>query len=119
MPEELRDRLAKAAADNGHGIGEEMRRRLEASFAGSVPTAADPKSAELLRLIADVLRWINERCALWHESAYAHATLKAAFAALLEPYRPEGEAVPPKADGLFSSPPEQEGWVIAEVATLM
>src|SRR5277367_4588538 len=73
------------------GPSGKMRRRLEASFAGSVPTAADPKSAELLRLIADVLRWINERCALWHESAYAHATLKAAFAALLEPYRPEGE----------------------------
>src|SRR5262249_53892822 len=49
LPRELHDRLAMAAGDKG--IGEEIRRRLEASFASEPPTVSDPRFADLLSAI--------------------------------------------------------------------
>lgn len=82
LPEELRDRLAQAAADNGHGIGEEMRRRLEASF-GSAPLSDDQKTAKLLQVIARAAAILTSEWAAWHEDARACAVFKAAVADLI------------------------------------
>jgi hypothetical protein len=79
----------KAAAGD-RPIGEEMRRRLEASFAeGS--KATDPKTQALLAAVAEVAASLNAFYKPWHESAYSLAVLKSAVATLLTVMGPKGE----------------------------
>ena len=122
MSEDLRDRLAAAAEENGYGIGVEICRRLEKSFKSElqIPAGVDPKSAELLQRIVHAVRFIgkNKDDGAWHETPWAHLALKAALDALLEPYRPEGDPVPLSPDGLHSEPPEKAGRVIAELVAM-
>jgi hypothetical protein len=107
MPEELRDRLAQAAAKNGHGIGEEMRRRLEASF-GPAPSG-DPKTRQLLAAIAHV----PDGMILdgnWHEDQHLFQVFKEALLLLLSRFKPPGAS--PDAHYLMFSrddPPEIAG----------
>jgi hypothetical protein len=48
LPGAMYDTLTKAADEHGTGIGEEIRRRLERSFAPEPPSATDPRFADLL-----------------------------------------------------------------------
>lgn len=120
LPEELRDRLAQAATENGRGIGEEMRRRLEASF-GSVPTSEDQKTSQLLRVIARSAAILVEHWALWHEDAGAWAVFRGAIEDVLTERRPEATGAVPKTErgaSLFKSAPEQAGSTLAFVAEI-
>ena len=122
MSKELRDRLAQAAEDNGRAIGEEIRRRLEASF-GPAPSTSDPKTAALLNRIDDMVGSAGLMNDLpWHEDPLANAVLRAALPMLVpvvlgEPKAIEGRigwAIYGKPDGSFPEPAEiARGWVAA------
>jgi hypothetical protein len=90
MPSELYERLQKAAGDRP--VGEEIRRRLDASFAGT-PSVADEKTAELVGAIdrtADTLRY---DFAPWHEDRFAFEAMQRTIAKVLRFYQPPGEPV--------------------------
>jgi hypothetical protein len=86
---ELRERLVAAAAGD-RPIGEEIRRRLEASFA--VP-AIDPKTAELVGAIVHIADGVQRDYAPWHKDRFAFEALKHAFAKVLRIFEPQGEPV--------------------------
>ena len=103
LPRELYDRLAQAAGDRG--IGEEIRRRLEVSFAGTAPLAEDQKTRRLLRCIAaaaTAVPWVGPVSQMmgtggasraWHADPDAFEALARAIPALIEQIapRPKGE----------------------------
>jgi hypothetical protein len=95
LSENLRDRLAQAAAECGHGIGEEMRRRLEASFkpepATDVPI--DEKTRALVTAIAEMTRTIGIFYEPWHTDRFAFEIIKAAVNTALDYRRPKGEPI--------------------------
>ena len=120
MPEELRDRLARAATEKGHGIGEEIRQRLEMSFEGF---SVDEKTGRLLATIGFVTQFVDQNCAPWNQNPFAFALVKAAIETLLAQYRPNGEIERPKRDesratSMFfeHDTPETCGRVIAGLA---
>ena len=122
MPEALRDRLAQAATANGRGLGEEIRRRLEASF-GSAPVSADPKTADLLRVVARAAAILNEQWAPWHADAGPFAVFKAAIEDVLSRQQPEASGTTKKSYRgavLFdaSTPPERQGAMLAMLAEI-
>jgi hypothetical protein len=123
MSEALRDRLARAAAEAGRGLGEEVRRRLEASF-GSAPVVEDPKTADLLRVIARAAAILDKQVAAWHADAGAFAVFKAAIEDVLSRQKPEATSAVPKTDrgaALFqgsSASPERAGEMLAFSAEL-
>ena len=91
LSQDLYARLKRAGAE--HGIGEEIRRRLEASFEAEKPPA-NPKTRELLDAIAYA---VDETAALyghWDSDAFAHQVLTASVNLLLKGSQPEGDAVP-------------------------
>jgi len=69
LSEELRDRLATAAVDNRHGIGEDMRQRLEASFKFE-PNSDDPKMRELLAGVARMAEFLARYYPQWHTEGF-------------------------------------------------
>ena len=92
LPQSLRDRLSKAGGEGG--VGEEIRRRLEASFdAERSPT--DPKAGELADAIIFCADEIARELRPWSADPYAFAVLKETIRLLLADFEPEGEAVPP------------------------
>ena len=50
------DLLADSASEDGRSVGEEMRRRLDASFSSSRSADVDTKTRELLDVIAEMAR---------------------------------------------------------------
>jgi hypothetical protein len=92
LPEELRDRLTQAAADHGYGIGEEIRRRLEASFAGGTATA-DGKTSQVIHAFAWTAEIVGSSYLQWHADRFAFEIVKAAVNAAMDYYRPPGEPV--------------------------
>lgn len=92
MPSELYEQLQAAAGD--HSINEEIRRRLEASFADAPPAATDPKTAEFLAAVVVVARRLSQDFAAWHEDRFAFEVLRHALDTILvRGYRPDGEPV--------------------------
>ena len=67
MSEDLQRRLSKAAEAAGHSRGEEMRRRLERSFA----LAADAETGQLLEHIATAADILTRQWAPWHLARHA------------------------------------------------
>ena len=98
LPQSLRDRLSKAGGDRG--LGEEIRRRLEASFeADKAP--ADPRTRELLGAVSSCAERIAVDYGSWAEDPFAFAVLRVCVSMLLTHFQPEGEPVPkPKPDGM-------------------
>lgn len=98
LPQSLRDRLVKAGGESG--MGEEIRRRLEASFdLERVPP--NPKTRDLL----DALSYFAEETAGdygdWSADAFAFEVFKACADMLFMHYRPKGDAVAnPKSGGM-------------------
>jgi hypothetical protein len=88
LPRELHKRLMAEAGDKG--IGEEMRRRLEASFGPEQPVA-DPKTGELLAAIAEMAGRVSG----WQEDPDQFAAFARAINLVLAGFMPAGE---PKAD---------------------
>jgi len=106
LPRELHDRLSAAAGERG--IGEEIRRRLEASYAPE--QAADPKTRDLARLVtsaADLIGGAGGYYRTWHTDPFSFEVFKLLVGKALDTamalYRPEGEAVPkPNPGGIAS-----------------
>ena len=74
LPRSLHERLKKAGG--ARGMGEEIRRRLEASFAAEAEVPNDPKTRELLEAISFLARQANNYFGSWFEDAFAFQVLK-------------------------------------------
>ena len=98
LPRNLHERLKKAGGERG--MGEEIRRRLEASF-DAEKAPANPKTRELLDAISSFAEETARDYGNWSEDAFAFEVLKACVNMLLAHYQPKGKPVPnPKPDGL-------------------
>ena len=89
LPQSLRDRLSNAGGERG--LGEEIRRRLEASFEAK-EAPADPKTRDLLAAIAFFDEEMFHQFGSWSKEPFAFEVMKASVDMLLTYYRPEGEA---------------------------
>jgi len=109
LPTSLRDQLAEAADAAGHGLGEEIRDRLELSF--DPPRAADHETQVLLLAIKDMASLLEDHYPAWHADAFSFQAFAAAISKLLRLYRPEGEPEPkPKAtEALFNEKATVDG----------
>jgi hypothetical protein len=91
LPRELRERLKRAGGERG--MGEEIRRRLKASF-DAEEADDNPKTRELL----DAIYLFADQTAIyygdWSEDPFAFEVLKACIDLLLADGRPKGEAAP-------------------------
>ncbi len=116
LPRSLHERLKKAGG--ARGMGEEIRRRLEASFAAEAEAPSDPKTRELLEKI--------ERLALnmppdkpWHADGEVFEIFKVAINAMLSSYQPSSEAAAPTGKLLSmygpGATPETIGQILAGV----
>ena len=114
LPRSLHLRLKKAGGDRG--MGDEIRRRLEASFDAEAPS--DPKTRELLGEI--------ERLALttpldvpWYADGDAFKVFKGAIDATLSKYQPSREAAGPtgRLQSMFGkdATPEAVGRILSGV----
>ena len=115
LPTDLYERLKEAAGDRG--LGEEIRRRLEASFSTEAPRGADPETDELLRAIVH-FRKVLEGEGGWHKDRYTYEVFKTAVTEIMEHFKPEGEPTfKPNPEGnLFfegDEPPEKLGRMFA------
>lgn len=107
LPQELRHRLGSAADAAGRSVGEEIRRRLEASFAGSAPAVEDQRTSDLLRVIARASAILAKEWAAWHADAGAFAVFGAAIEDVLSRQQPETTSAARKTDQgkkLFAGP---------------
>jgi hypothetical protein len=92
LPQDLQERLRRAGGERG--MGEEIRRRLEASF-DAEKTPKNPKTKALLDAIAFVADETDDNYGPWSENAFAFDVLKACVDLLLVLDRPKGEAIAP------------------------
>jgi hypothetical protein len=51
LDDDLNEKIEAAARDHGWGVSEEIRRRLEASFAGAAPAGLDPALVDIMAAI--------------------------------------------------------------------
>jgi hypothetical protein len=88
LPKSLHDRLKKAGGERG--MGEEIRRRLEASFEAE-KAPADPTTRELLDAISAMAEEIADFYGRWSDDAFAFEVLKDCVNMLWAYYQPKGE----------------------------
>jgi hypothetical protein len=88
LPKNLHDQLKKAGGERG--MGEEIRRRLEASFQAE-KDHADPTTRELLDAISAMAEEIKDYYGPWSEDSFAFEVLKACVNMLWAYYQPKGE----------------------------
>ncbi len=116
LSQSLHQRLKKAGGERG--MGEEIRRRLEASFDVEAKAPGDPKTRELLAKI--------ERLALntpldqpWHSDREVFLVFQAAINATLSRYEPNSEVSGPtgRLESIYgpNATPETIGRVLAGV----
>lgn len=88
LPEDLRARLDAASAKSGQSVAEEIRSRVEASFAQE---AVDKATRDLLDGVARMPAEIElETGAAWHKHPGAWAVLRAAILSRLQRIKPKG-----------------------------
>ena len=107
LPKNLHDQLKKAGGERG--MGEEIRRRLEASFQAE-KDHADPTTRELLEAISRMADEASLFYGHWSEDAFAFEVLKECVNMLWAYYQPKGEPTAnpnpdSAADILFSQEP--------------
>src|SRR5690242_19884682 len=90
LPQSLHQRLKKAGGDRG--MGEEIRRRLEASF-DAEKTPANPKMIYLLDAISSCAEEITNDFGSWSEDPFAFEVLKGCVNLLLMRFQPKGKPV--------------------------
>ncbi len=89
LPRELQERLRQVGG--ARGIGEEIRRRLEASFEAE---SVSPKTRELLDAITFVASETAGYYGEWSEDAFAFEVMKECMDLLLRAYQPKGDVRP-------------------------
>jgi hypothetical protein len=95
LPAAMYEGLSKAATERGTGIGEEIRARLEESFALEV---REPEIRQFAEAIIQAARHIEPSYGSWCKDPFAFAVFKVAINTLLTYFRPKGEPVPPPPD---------------------
>jgi hypothetical protein len=91
LPSDLRTRLDAASAKSGQSVAEEIRSRVEASFARE---AADRPTRDLVEGVALMAAEIErETGAAWHKHAGAHEALEWAIKMRLRELKPKGSIV--------------------------
>ena len=88
------DYMAKAAEQNGWGVGEEIRRRLEATFIQE-SQHVDEETHRLTGAIVQAAHNINAAFGPWHQDRFSFDVFKTAITTLLTFQKPEGAPVPP------------------------
>ena len=98
LPRGLHERLKNAGGDRG--MGDEIRRRLEASFeAEKIP--GNPNTRELINAISFADQELVRDFGSWSKDRFAFEVFRESVNGLMKHYEPKGEAVPlPKPDGL-------------------
>jgi hypothetical protein len=91
LSRELYDRLD--AGREGRPLGEEMRRRLEASFSSSPPPGGDPRTGTLLNHVAAIADVVRVNFGDWQTMPGACAIFRRAIDISLAEIQPEGEPV--------------------------
>ena len=86
LPDQLRAQLDAASAKSGRSVAEEIRSRVEASFA----QAADQPTHDFLRGVAQMATEIERELGAWHQYAGSHATLTREILLRLEALKPKG-----------------------------
>lgn len=120
LPPDMRARLAPPGSDLR--LGEEIRRRLQASLDAD-STAIDAKTSELLALISDIARNVTSFYGPWHSDSFAFEVFTSAANTALSLQRPSGEMIAkPGPDSLAElffderNGPEAVGRAIAAMA---
>jgi hypothetical protein len=98
LPRNLYERLREAGGERG--MGEEIRRRLEASF-GTETGATNQRTAYLLNAISSCAEKIDHDYGNWSEDAFAFEVLKGCVNMLWTHFQPKGEPVPKARRGSF------------------
>jgi hypothetical protein len=91
LPRRLHGLLKQAGGERG--MGEEIRRRLEASF-DAEKTPTNPKTRELFDAISSVAEQTTRFYGSWSEDAFAFEVLKGSVNLLLTLYQPKGDGAP-------------------------
>jgi hypothetical protein len=89
LSRELYDRLD--VVREGRPLGEEIRRRLEASLGDAAPAAADPVTAYLLGRLSELSQIVDAAYGHWQTDPGAYAVFRLAVDKVLEDYKPAGE----------------------------
>jgi hypothetical protein len=98
LPRDLHERLKNAGGDRG--MGDEIRRRLEASFE-SEKIPGNPNTGELISAISFADQELVRDFGSWSKDRFAFEVFRESVNGLLKHYEPKGKAVPlPKPDGL-------------------
>jgi Arc-like DNA binding domain len=121
LPRAMYGALSEAAEEHGRGIGEEVRLRLESSFALEL---GEPDTRELAEAIMQAAQQIQQAYGSWRTDPFAFAVFNGAVSTLLAYYRPKGDPVPPTpepgslADTFFgpNASPETAGRTVAMAA---
>jgi hypothetical protein len=128
LPPDLHQRLRRAGGEGG--MGEEIRRRLEASFEAE-KAPKNPKTKELLDAFSFIVKETERYYGDWTDP-WTFEVLKVSVEMLFTAIRPEGEAVPkpdpnphppdPRASGFVSvfydpdsSPKEPARYIVGEL----
>jgi hypothetical protein len=97
LPSATYDRLAHAAGLSGSSVGEEIRRRLVASFGPVRSPRPDEKTRELLDVIEGMAAEVEDSFPPWHEDAGSYRAFVTALVRWLQRYEPKGDtALKPK-----------------------
>jgi len=98
LPRSLHESLKKVGGDRG--MGDEIRRRLEASFdAEKIP--GNPNTREFINAISFADQELVRDFGSWSKDRFAFEVFRESVNGLLKHYEPKGEPVPlPKPDGL-------------------
>jgi hypothetical protein len=101
LPRKLHERLKRAGG--ARGMGEEIRRRLQASLdAETVPV--DPNTIHLISAVSSCADKITNDYGAWSEDPFAFEVLKSCVNMLWMRFQPTGEPIPkPKTGSLAAA----------------
>ena len=112
LPDDLRAQLDAASKKSGESVAEQIRRRIEASFARE---AADEPTRDFLERVALMPAEIElETGAAWHKHAGSHETFVQAILSRLDALKPKGSTAfgdRPHAT-VFDDDPNQLGLIV-------
>jgi hypothetical protein len=91
LPRSLHERLKKAGGSRG--MGDEIRRRLEASF-DAEKTPGNPNTRELIKAILFSDDELARDFGSWSKDRFAFEVFRESLNALLKQYEPKGASVP-------------------------
>jgi hypothetical protein len=94
LPVQAYSRLMKAANRQDRGVGEEIRRRLEASFLQEAQ-AGDSETYALVQAICSVAQNLEVPFGSWHKNRFAFDVFLEAINALVTLFQPSGDSIRP------------------------